>query len=54
MCEKPLAVDLATARRLAAVAAETGTPLTMATKFRFVDDVARTRELIAPGSLGES
>jgi predicted dehydrogenase len=53
MCEKPLAVDLATAQGLAAVAAETGTPLTMATKFRFVDDVARTRELIAQGSLGE-
>jgi predicted dehydrogenase len=53
MCEKPLAVDLATARRLAAVSAATGTPLTMATKFRFVDDVALTRELIAGGALGE-
>jgi predicted dehydrogenase len=53
MCEKPLAVDLATARRLAAVSDSTGTPLTMATKFRFVDDVALTRELIATGALGE-
>jgi predicted dehydrogenase len=53
MCEKPIAVDLATARQIAAVAAETGTPLTMATKFRFVDDVALTRDLIAAGQLGD-
>ena len=38
-------VDLATARALAALAAETGTPLTMATKFRFVDDVQQTKAL---------
>jgi predicted dehydrogenase len=53
MCEKPIAVDLAEARRLAAVAAETGTPLTMATKFRFVDDVELTRGLIGSGALGD-
>lgn len=53
MCEKPIAVDLASARRLAGVAAETGTPLTMATKFRFVDDVALTRDLVASGALGK-
>ncbi len=53
LCEKPIAVDLATARRLAAVAEETGTPLTMATKFRFVDDVAQTKEMIETGALGE-
>jgi predicted dehydrogenase len=53
MCEKPIAVDLAAARRLAGVAAETGAALTMATKFRFVDDVAITRDLIASGQLGD-
>ena len=52
MCEKPIATDLATARRLAALSGETGTPLTMATKFRFVDDVAQTRELVTTGVLG--
>lgn len=53
MCEKPLAIDAATARALADLSVETGTPLTMATKFRFVDDVRRTREMIADGTLGE-
>jgi predicted dehydrogenase len=53
MCEKPLAVDLAAAQRLADLSAETGTPLTMATKFRFVDDVIQTREMIQSGDLGE-
>jgi predicted dehydrogenase len=53
LCEKPIAVDLATARGLAALAEETGTPLTMATKFRFVDDVQQTRSLIAEGALGD-
>lgn len=53
LCEKPIAVDRTTAQRLAAVAAQTGTPLTMATKFRFVDDVVRAAELIGEGALGE-
>lgn len=53
MCEKPLAVDAATARSLAALEAETGTPLTMAAKFRFVDEVRATRDLVAEGALGE-
>ncbi len=53
LCEKPLAVDLASARALASAAGRTGTPLTMATKFRFVEDVVATRELIASGALGQ-
>ena len=53
MSEKPIAVDLPTAKRLAAVSAETGTPLTMATKFRFVDDVIQTKQLIESGALGD-
>lgn len=53
LCEKPIAVDLAAARGLAALADETGTPLTMATKFRFVDDVQQTRAMIGAGALGE-
>ena len=53
MCEKPVAVDLATALRLAAASESTGTPMTMATKFRFVDDVQQTRAMIEAGELGD-
>ncbi len=53
MCEKPLEAGPAAARELAAVAQDSGTLLTMASKFRFVDDVLRTRELIADGALGD-
>jgi predicted dehydrogenase len=53
LCEKPLAVDRATSARLADLAETTGTPLTMATKFRFVDDVLEARRMIRTGELGE-
>lgn len=53
LCEKPLEIDLASARKLVAVAAETATPLTMAAKFRFVEDIARARMLLRRGSIGE-
>jgi predicted dehydrogenase len=53
MCEKPLAADSATARRILAVAAATGTQLTMASKFRFVSDVIGARSIIQSGTLGE-
>lgn len=53
LCEKPLAIDTAAAARLLQLSAETGTPLSMATKFRFVDDVNHTAEIVANGTLGE-
>ncbi len=53
LCEKPLAVSPAAAHALADLAAHTGTPLTMAAKFRFVADVARGRWLIGTGLLGD-
>ena len=53
MCEKPLAPDSQSARRVLAVADRTGTPLTMASKFRFVSDVIRARELTLDGVLGD-
>lgn len=53
LCEKPLAITTGAARQLAALSERTGTLLTMATKFRFVADVQRTRELITEGALGE-
>lgn len=53
LCEKPLTVDSATARRMFAVADEVDRKLTMATKFRFADDVVRAKSLISSGILGD-
>jgi predicted dehydrogenase len=53
LCEKPIAIGAAAAERMVDAAERTGTPLTMATKFRFVEEVRRARELLADGLLGE-
>lgn len=52
MSEKPVAIGAAAAERMVAAAERAGTPLTMATKFRFVEEVRRTRELVEEGLLG--
>ncbi|HYL05137.1 MAG TPA: Gfo/Idh/MocA family oxidoreductase [Thermoanaerobaculia bacterium] len=53
LCEKPLALDAAVARRLHAAAEEAGAVLTMASKFRYVEDVRRAKSIVASGILGE-
>jgi predicted dehydrogenase len=53
LCEKPLATRIGPAQTMMAAAQDTGVPLTMATKFRFVDDIVRAQELVAAGALGE-
>ena len=53
LCEKPLAIDVASADRMAARAIANGALLTMASKFRFVDDVRAARDLAASGIAGE-
>jgi predicted dehydrogenase len=53
LCEKPLAVDLASARRMLDTARERGVILTMGSKFRYVDDVIEAKGLLASGLLGE-
>jgi predicted dehydrogenase len=53
LCEKPLAINSAEARRMYNVAAQTGVKLTMATKFRYAADVIRAKSLVSSGILGD-
>ncbi len=53
LCEKPLAIGVDAARSMVAAAKAAEVPFTMATKFRFVDDVVRGRELVDGGLLGD-
>ena len=52
LCEKPLSVDLDGAVWMTRAATENGVILSMASKFRFVDDVIRAREMIGAGEIG--
>ena len=53
LCEKPLAIEVNAAHRLVAAATAAQTLFTMATKFRFVEDVLAARALIDDGVIGE-
>ncbi len=53
LCEKPFADDLAEARGLAAASEEHHALLTMASKFRYVQDVIRAKSILASGILGD-
>jgi predicted dehydrogenase len=53
LCEKPFCLDSFTARRLLAAARDSGVQLTMASKFRYAEDVVRAKVLLDSGLLGE-
>jgi predicted dehydrogenase len=53
LCEKPLAISLRAALHMLATAAQYGTILTMASKFRYAADVRKCRELVLSGAIGE-
>ncbi|MDA0372786.1 MAG: Gfo/Idh/MocA family oxidoreductase [Planctomycetota bacterium] len=53
LCEKPLATTLADAEAMVHAARAAGVRLMMASKFRFVDDVAEASKRIAEGAIGQ-
>jgi predicted dehydrogenase len=53
LCEKPLSSDRESARRMLRAAEEADVLLTMASKFRFVDDVIQAKSLVTSGVIGE-
>lgn len=53
LCEKPLSIDVRSARLMAQGARRSGAVLTMASKFRYAGDVVRARHLVESGVIGE-
>jgi predicted dehydrogenase len=53
LCEKPLSIDVRSARLMAQGARRTGALLTMASKFRYAEDVVRAHRLVEDGAIGE-
>jgi predicted dehydrogenase len=52
LCEKPLAIEREQAIEMFRAAKRNGVELMMASKFRYVADVSRARQLIAEGAIG--
>lgn len=52
-CEKPLCLLVAEAKEMIACAEQSNVVLTMATKFRYVEDVIKAKAVIASGVLGD-
>jgi predicted dehydrogenase len=53
LCEKPLSIELASASTMLLTAAQNGVILTMASKFRYAEDVVKAREFVQAGLVGE-
>ncbi len=53
LCEKPLSIDSKSARRMIDAAKKGGVKFTMASKFRYAEDVVRAKGIVTSGILGD-
>ena len=53
LCEKPLCLSVAEAKQMIETAEKSNVVFTMATKFRYCEDVVKAKAIIASGVLGE-
>ncbi|MGL6075076.1 MAG: Gfo/Idh/MocA family protein [Fimbriiglobus sp.] len=53
LCEKPFTLTPSSARRMTEAAKQAGVLLTMASKFRYVEDVIKAKSLMSSGILGD-
>ncbi len=53
LCEKPLCLTVAEAEKMIAAAKENNVQFTMASKFRYCDDVIKAKGIVASGVLGD-
>lgn len=53
LCEKPLSVDMDGVLEMVEAAEESGSLLTMASKFRCVEDVRKAKEMLDSGAIGD-
>ena len=53
LCEKPLCLSVREAKEMIETAEKTGVVFTMATKFRYCEDVVKAKSILASGVLGE-
>ncbi len=53
LCEKPLTTNVADAEKMIAAAEKAGVQFTMASKFRYCDDVVKAKGILASGVLGD-
>lgn len=53
LCEKPLCLSVSEAKEMIETAEKTGVVFTMATKFRYCEDVVKAKAILASGVLGD-